>query len=262
MRYIRFYLALFKINYANLLTYRFNFVINVIGNLGWGFLGVINMFILTAKIGSAYGWSKSELILLSSVYPLFIAIFYTLFSNNIGAIPDIVNRGELDSFIIKPIDSQFHLSIVRMDLTQLIRIVVMIFFIFYIVHVFHITITFASLILSSFLMVLGLLLVYSLWFSIITISLWLTTLSNLKDLLYFTNGILRYPTEMFFKRGNYFIIAALSIFTLALSIPLKTLYGRFNVLEAGTLTIFSIGFFLFSRWFWKFALRYYVSASG
>lgn len=261
MKYLRFYLAVLKINYAKLLTYRLHFFVHTLDSISWGFLGVVNMFIITSKISSAYGWPKNELILLASLYPIFTAIFYTLFSNNIGVIPEIVNRGELDSFIIKPIDSQFHVSIIRMDMVQIIRMIVAFFFILFIINTFHIHITIPSLTLSLFLMVLGIMLMYSLWFGVITISIWFTTLSNLKDLLYFTNGISRYPSEMFYKKGNIFI-SGLAIFTLALSIPLKTLYGKFNFLEICILTSLSLGFFFFSRWFWKFALRYYVSASS
>lgn len=260
-RYIKVYLSLIRFNLSLLLTYRLNLISNILSSLGWAAVGVINMFIITSKVSQAYGWSRNELILLAAVYPIFSGIFYLLVAGNIGEIPDIVNRGELDARLLKPIDSQFLLSTFSIDFIQLARIVCSGIFMVVFIWISHMVIPWYAWFFGAIFMSFGILIVYSIWYSVITLSVWFTTLSNLKEFLYIFNGALRYPADVFIQKRNI-LLTPFILFTFSLSVPLKVFFGKIQWYEILLLLFFSIGSFLFTRWFWKFALRFYVSASN
>lgn len=259
-RYLKIYLSFIKINFSLLFAYRSSFFWTVLYTVFWGVIGIFNMYVLTSRITSAYGWSRNELILLAGIYPIFAGIFYLLCASNIGRIPDIVHRADLDLILTKPIDSQFLLSFRFIDFMQLARIVVCIGFLIIFTHTIHFPITFLSIATSVLLMIVGMSIVYSVWFGIITISVWFTNLSNLKDLLYIFMGSLRYPSNMFFNKTNIFF-AVFIFFSLSLTIPMRILLQKATLWEVLLLFLLAATFVFLSRKFWKLALKSYTSAS-
>ena len=260
-RYIKIYLQIIKINIVKLFIYRANFFTSLLSSVGWGVVGIFTMYLLTLRIGSAYGWSREDLIILAAIYPAFSGIFYMLFARNIGNLPEIIHSGELDSVLVKPIDSQFFVSTLSIDFIQIFRVILSASFIIIYGHFVPIHITIFSLTLSILLCIAGISLLYSIWFLVMTIALWFSTLSNLKDLLYTLVATMRFPADMFYKKqGTLFLI--LIPFSLALTVPVKVMLERSTLLDLVILLLISSIFFISSRFFWKFALRFYTSASG
>ena len=260
-RYIKIYLQIIKINIVKLFIYRANFFTSLLSSVGWGVVGIFIMYLLTLRIESAYGWSREDLIILAAIYPAFSGIFYMLFAKNIGNLPEIIHSGELDSVLVKPIDSQFFVSTLSIDFIQIFRVILSASFIIIYGHFVTIHITIFSLALSILICIAGISLLYSIWFLVMTIALWFSTLSNLKDLLYTLVATMRFPADMFYKKqGILFLI--LIPFSLALTVPVKVMLERSTLLDLVILLLISSIFFISSRFFWKFALRFYTSASG
>ncbi|HYK08626.1 MAG TPA: ABC-2 family transporter protein [Candidatus Eisenbacteria bacterium] len=260
-RYLRIYLSFIKINFTLLFTYRASFFLTILYTVFWGIIGIFNMYVLTLRISGAYGWSRNELILLAGIYPIFAGTFYLLCASNIGRIPDIVHRGDLDLILTKPIDSQFILSFRFIDFMQVVRICVCLGFVIFFVHAVSFPFTVMSVIVSMLLMIIGMCIIYSVWFGVVTLSVWFTNLSNLRDLLYIFMGSLRYPSNMFLNKTNFFF-AFFIFFSLSITIPIRVLLQKANWWEIGVLFVVASGSILLSRIFWKFALRFYTSASS
>jgi len=146
-RYIKIYLQIIKINIVKLFIYRANFFTSLLSSVGWGVVGIFTMYLLTLRIGSAYGWSREDLIILAAIYPAFSGIFYMLFARNIGNLPEIIHSGELDSVLVKPIDSQFFVSTLSIDFIQIFRVILSASFIIIYGHFvpIHITISRSNL---------------------------------------------------------------------------------------------------------------------
>jgi ABC-2 type transport system permease protein len=90
--------------------------------------------------------------------------------------------------------------------------------------------------------------------------IWYTNLSNIIDLMVVMMGTGRYPREIASNVAMPVIVFL--PFLLVVNVPVKILLGRGNLLEFAGFSIFAVSLFLLSRWFWKFALRFYTSASG
>ena len=107
----------------------------------------------------------------------------------------------------------------------------------------------------------GIAILYSIWFIVCTLIIWFPRLSNLVDLLYNLNGLARFPPEMIYGLKNFFLLFLIP-FTLTIALPTKVLFNRVLNGEIILLTAISFVLFWLSRKFWKFALRYYTSASS
>lgn len=252
---------LLKLNLSNLLTYRANFFNSLISSMVFGIFSFLLIILLTSRSPTVYGWTREEMIMLMALYNIAIGgVYHMIFSRSLDDIPDIIDRGKLDTLLLKPIDSQFLLSTSTFGYTQFSRIIMGILVLVYLANTTGLRITALSVIVFLILSIFGIILLYSIWFSVLTLLIWNTRLSNLVDLLYHFNDLVRFPPEMYKVLKNYafFILP----YTFILVTPAKSIFQRLSLLEAFTLIVLSMLFFLFSRLFWRFALRSYTGASA
>lgn len=259
--HLKIYRTLIKLNFSALLAYRFNFINDIIGSITWGSFHFISIFLLTAKSGSVYGWSREELILLTASFSFIWGFFHIFFGKNFERIADIIHYGQLDQLLLKPIDSQFLLSLYYVNFTGIIRLILGMTAILIILAKIRIAITFVTVLGYLTLIFCGLILIYSLWYIITSLIIWFTRLTNLVDLLFNISGISRYPPEMMKRVQVYFFPVLLPIL-IFVSTPTKVLLHKVLLGDVLQLIGVTLVFFLISRWFWRFALRYYTSASS
>ncbi|NEO28678.1 MAG: ABC transporter permease, partial [Kamptonema sp. SIO4C4] len=106
----------------------------------------------------------------------------------------------------------------------------------------------------------GLVILYSLWFMMGATSIWFVKIYNVTEVL---RGLLeagRFPMTAYPALYRVFFTFVIPVAFLT-TIPAKVLLGRsegFWVLGGGL----AIALFLCSRLFWRFALRFYTSASS
>lgn len=259
--YFSIYKTLLKLNFATLAAYRVNFINSLIGGVIWGIFTISSILLLTGNSRSIYGWSRTELLLFTGSHSIIIGVFHTIFSRNFQRFSEIIHLGQLDSILLKPVDSQFLLSLWIVNYVNITRSIMGFIFTLYIALHAHYTITLSGIFNYCILLCIGLLLLYSIWFIILTFIIWATSLSNLVDLLYTTSGMARFPTDMYKGIVPYVFLFILPI-TLVVTTPTKMLLHRALAGDFFLLLFFTILLFTVSRFFWKFALRFYTSASG
>ncbi len=261
-RYIRIYKTLLKLNYIRFTIYRIDFLNGLISSLLWAAFSIITIYALTSKSSSVFGWSREELFILIGVFNIMIGgLFRMYFSKNFDRFAQIIQRGELDGLLLKPLDSQFSLSFWYISFYGVVRVVAAVIFTFYMLQQTGIGLTFLTLLQFIALGFLGLTILYSLWFIVLTITIWHPDLNNLVETLYAVDTLTRYPPQIL-NEFKILIFYVLLPFTLVVSIPTKALLQKATFFDMSLIIIVAFGLLYFSRRFWKFALRYYTSASG
>lgn len=261
MKYLRVYRTLLSLNFAQLSAYRGAFLNSCLNTIIWGSFSIIIIFLLTSRTSSIYNWTASELYILAGLYNIVIGLFHMLFSRNFERFSRVIHLGQLDTILIKPLDSQFLLSFWFINYTSLIRIVLGVGTIVFIISTTGVS--FNPLVLIPFILlcILSLIMLYSIWFIISTILIWFTNLTNLVDLLYEVNAVARFPQEMY-KGFGQIVIYFLFPLTILLTTPAKSLLQRIQLLDVLILLLVSLSLLFISRIFWRRALRFYNSASG
>lgn len=260
-RYLKIYWLFMKYSIAEMLAFRMSFMQAVSSHLLWAFFTFLSMFLLTAKTKNVVGWSREELFLLTAVFNIMTGIFRAFITRNMDRFGKIIHYGDLDSFLLKPIDTQFWMSLRYFNLGAFVRVPVAIGVTAYILHLLHQTVIFGDILFFSFILLCGLIGLYSIWFLTMTILIWFSNLTNLEEFLNSLNGITRYPKEIFENVSLFFLLVFLPI-TLVVSVPTKILLHEQTYLEMSLVIFFAIILFIASRYFWKYGLRFYSSASG
>ncbi|KKU95809.1 hypothetical protein A3A64_01475 [Candidatus Gottesmanbacteria bacterium RIFCSPLOWO2_01_FULL_48_11] len=259
--YLRLYKTLLHLNFANLLAYRVNFTTNIVSSVSWGLFSIISIILVTGKANSMFGWRRDEILLLTAIYSVLIGVFHMLFSKNFERFSNLVYYGQLDSLLVKPIDSQFLVSFWLINYTSIFRILLGAAYTFYLLYAYHMAVSLGAVMGFISLLAIGLTLLYSVWFLCVTLTIWFPRLTNIVFFMYSVSGLTRYPQEMYRQLASYVFLFLMPI-TLIVTTPTKALVQRLSLAEAIMLIGFAFTLFYASRKFWKFALRYYTSASS
>jgi ABC-2 type transport system permease protein len=260
-RYIRIYKMLLRLNLANTIAYRANFINSIIGNLVWTLFGIVSMLLLTTKATNVYGWTRDELLILVACYHIVMSVFYVLFARNFQQFADTMYFGKLDSILMRPIDPQFLLSVQHFGYTGLIRFFTGIFFLTYLFWQLQIQLSFVTLFTFIGLLILSVVILYSIWYSVVTITIWHGKLTNLVDLLYALNSLLRNPGDVY--RGASLVLYILLFpFMVIITSPVKAMLQDITPWDLYVPILIAAVMIVFCRLFWKFALRHYTSASS
>ena len=260
-RYLKLYYLLMRLNYYRALNHRGEFFSGLVGALMWGIFNVVLIYILSSRSSSLFGWSRGELFVLSGVFNMIVGSFFRMIvAENFDRISGNIQHGNLDTWLSKPVDSQFMLSFLYIKYHGLVRFLLSTIFTGIMLEIAHINVGFLDIIAFIILAVFGLIIMYSIWYLVLTFTIWFPDLTNITEILYTTDSTTRYPPAVLWNTGVFLFLIFLP-YTLVVSVPTKALIHKLTINEVGIMIITSLGLLFLSRIFWKFALRSYVSSS-
>lgn len=261
MKYFRLLVRLFRYNAAREVEFRANFLILTLVDVIWVALQLVLVELLfgfTDRIGM---WSKAEVLILMGLFRIVKGLFSMLFRPNLFQLPTLVNKGELDTLLTKPIESQFLASMNRIDLTEWAEIALGGGILFY-------GLTLRDQNMSAFFfgqlgvsVILGLTMFYSLMFIFSTLSFYIQRLTALSAFYDTLSQVLRYPVDAIGYRHEFLVTFLLPV-AIVITTPTKMLLGRASPIEFAGEFAFAGLLLLFTHYFWKHALRRYSSASS
>lgn len=241
------------------LEYRINFLLSALSSIGnlIGSLFGLFLFYRTGYTFAGYSWEEALVVL---------GIFTTLqgFSEiflvpNLNRIVDQVQQGTLDFVLLKPISSQFWMSARTISPWGLPDLIFGIAILFYSTH--KLGIGAANFALSAIPLGFGLVSLYSLWFILGATSIWFVKISNITEVL---RGLLeagRYPMAAYPASYRFFFTFVVPVAFLT-TVPAETILGRGEISWIVGAGVLAIALFSTSCIFWRFALRFYTSASS
>jgi ABC-2 type transport system permease protein len=106
-KYLEIFRVQLKNNFVREAVYRTNFLTTVTVDLVW--IGVqFSLFsVIYANVESLAGWTRDQTFFFLGIFFASDAIFSTLFQRNFWTFSDLVNKGELDILLTKPVHPLF-----------------------------------------------------------------------------------------------------------------------------------------------------------
>jgi len=258
-RYLKVLLQFWETAIAAELEYRINFVIATLGSLGSLAGSLFGLFLFYRADYTFQGWSWEEALIVLGVFTILQGFAGTFLSPNLNKIVQQVQNGTLDFVLLKPIDSQYWLSLRTISPWSFPDIAFGLIILFYAGS--ELGISFGQFAIACIPLAFGLFSLYSLWFMLGSTSIWFVKIYNVTEVL---RGLLeagRYPIVAYPVAYRFFFTFIIPVAFLT-TIPAEAMLGRTNwvwIVASGGL---AIALFLCSRLFWRFALRFYTSASS
>lgn len=241
------------------MEYRLNFLIAALSSLG-NLAGSLFGLFLFYRTGYTFsGWSWSAALLVLGIFTLLQGFAATFLAPNLNRIVRYVQEGTLDFILLKPISSQFWLSTHTLSPWGLPDLVFGGVIIGYAGNRLGLGIN--NYIISAVPLLFSLVILYSLWFILGATTIWFVKIYNATEVL---RGLLeagRYPMVAYPSAYRFFFTFVVPVAFLT-TIPAEAMLGRAQVSWLIGAGVLAVVLFLFSSGFWRFALRFYTSASS
>lgn len=110
MRYLRLYKHFVKFSLMQAMQFRFDFFFRILMDGIFYLVNVLFYQVLFQHAGGIAGWTESQVLIFISGFLMVDAIQMTVISNGTWMIPVLVNKGELDYYLLRPVSSLFFLT--------------------------------------------------------------------------------------------------------------------------------------------------------
>src|SRR6266542_4248025 len=113
MRYVKLWWRCVVLAVLEVAEYRVNFVLSVFTEaLGLGMV-VLTFGLMYQFTDAIAGWTREQVLVLVGVFWTFNGIWDMAIQPNLQRMSEYVERGEMDFFLLRPVDAQFLISVRR-----------------------------------------------------------------------------------------------------------------------------------------------------
>ena len=260
-KYLKVYAKFLHTSLASELEYKTNILIDLITAILSLIGSIFLLSIFFQNNVTIGGWEFEQALIIQSIYTILNGITNTWFNTNLTEIVKHIREGTLDFVLLKPIDSQFFISLKNINPSGFLEIILGFCLLLYCIGINQINLNFRFLTLSLITIICSICILYSLWFFISTSTIWFVKTWNATEVLRSFLYIGRFPLNSFSFSLRIFFSVFIPIAFIT-TIPSEVFLGVSQLwkilLEVTVATIF----LMTSRKFWLFALKFYSSASS
>lgn len=267
--YGRVFLTFARNSLVRDMTFRANFVIECVSSLSWVLMNLgfyVLIFRYTPMIGKGTGWGQYQFFIFLATTLLVTSLVQTFFMPNAEEFSELIRRGDLDFALLKPIDTQFLISLHRVNWSSLANFAFGLLLLGFSLYQLAYWPSLWQWVSYPIYLACGVAIMYSLMISMAAVSVWMGRNQSLYNFWFYITNFSRYPMEIY--RGTWgdplrwtftFVIPVLIVVNVPARLMVKPLEARTLAAFAVVYTVMSLAF---SRWVFSRALRSYRSASS
>ena len=269
--YFRVFLTFAQNSLVRDMTFRANFIIDGVSSLSWVLMNLgfyVLIFEYTGEIGARTGWHKYEFFVFLATTLFINSLVQTFFMPNANEFSELIRTGNLDFALLKPIDTQFLISLQRVEWSSLANFVFAGVLLGYSLTELSHRPPLLQMVLYPVYVACGVAVLYSLMIVLSSVSVWLGRNQSLYDFWFYITNFSRYPMEIYrgsigtpLRRIFTFIIPVLIVVNVPARLLAKPLESDNWPLAAFAL-LATAGSLLVSRAIFNRALGSYRSASS
>jgi len=260
-KYLKVYKKFLHTSLASELEYKTNIIIDLITAILSLIGSIFLLSIFFQNNGSIGGWEFKQALIIQGIYTVLNGITNTWFNPNLTEIVKHIREGTLDFVLLKPIDSQFFISLKKLNPSGFLEIMLGFFLLFFCIRINQINLNLSFLTFSLITISCSICILYSLWFFISTTTIWFVKTWNAIEVLRSFLYIGRFPLNSFSFSLRIFFSVFIPIAFIT-TIPSEVFLGLSQLWKILLEVIVTTVFLVTSRKFWLFALKFYSSASS
>lgn len=260
-RYFRLYAHFLRFSFTKALQFRLDFSFRILMDILYYLVNILFFKVIFLHTSFLGGWSAEQMMVFVSCYLMADAINMTVFSNNMWWLPNFINKGELDYYLIRPVSPLFFLSLREFSANSFLNLLMAgSFFIYSLIQLPN-SFSFGDLALLVLLILNGALIYYCTQMMMILPVFWTQSARGFVDLFYSMGLAMERPDKIY--RGWLRVVFTVILpFSLIASFPVRIFFdglhwGTFLHLTAVSLALWGVMLFT-----WRQGLKNYSSASS
>jgi ABC-2 type transport system permease protein len=179
------------------MTFRSNFIIESITSLSWMAMNLGYYILIYQFTPAIAGWTQMEYFLFLATTLLVNALVQALFMPNCEEFSELIRTGGLDFALLKPIDTQFLVSLNRINWSSLWGALFAAGLMAYALYFLPDKPGPIAFLLYGLYLACGVAIMYSLMISLAATSVWLGRNQTLYDFWFYITNFSRYPLEIY-----------------------------------------------------------------
>lgn len=269
--YFRVMCTLARNSLVRNMMFRANFVIESISSLSWMLMSLgfyVLIFNYTNSIGAGTGWGRYEFFVFLATTLFVNSLVQAFFMPNFEEFSELIRTGRLDFALLKPIDTQFLVSLHRIDWSSLSNCVLGAILLGYSLWQMDYRPGPVEVILYPLYILCGVVILYALMISLAATSIWLGRNQNLYNFWFYITNFSRYPMEIYngpFGTPLRHLFTFLIPVLIVVNVPARLLAKPLHATEwylSGFALLATVGSLAVSRLVFSRALYDYRSASS
>jgi ABC-2 type transport system permease protein len=256
------------------MTFRGNFLIDAATSIAWVLMNLgfyVLIFQNTPMIGRNTGWGENQFFLFFATALLINSVVQALFMTNADEFSDLIRTGSLDFVLLKPMDTQFLVSLRRIEWSALGNFVVGLALMAYALLRLEYVPGLVQILLYPVYLLCGVAIYYSLMMALSATAVWMGRNLTLFDFWFYITTFSRYPMEIYQGRWGTplrltftYLVPVLVVINVPARILVRPLSPQDSVdwLLLPFTLLATAGSLAFSRWLFGRALESYRSASS
>ena len=253
--------ALWRLNVAEELQYRANFVASVLGTLFWlatALLTVALFFSHTARLG---GWDFWEVAVLLGVFNTLSGVIEAVLRPGIGRLAEEVRKGTLDLVLTRPVEPQLYVSFRVLDVWRLADVAAGLALIGYALARLGRVPSLLDAAAFAVTLLAAVAVVYAIWMALMSLAFWFVAVENISVLFDAVYEAARYPVSAYPGALRFLFVYLIPV-AWTTTIPASALTGRLGPATALVSAAVGVVALALTRLLWRAALRRYTSAGG
>lgn len=265
LRYLRLYAYCVRFSVMRSLEFRVDFFFRVVMDclfylVNFAFYGLL--FSATESVG---GWSRSEAFVFVAGFCVVDALQMTLFSNNIWMLPLMINRGDLDYHLVRPVNSLFFVSLRDFAVNSFLNLIVAVGLLVWALSAVWAEINIFYLFAFLLMLLNGTFLHFSLHFLTVVPVFWTQSPRGFEEFYWAFSRAMERPDRVF-RGWAWRILVSIAPYGLMASFPARVVLDEGGFLDKAKIIGWQVGvsmfFLLVISWVWKRGLKAYASASS
>ena len=265
LRYLRLLLVFCRLGLIREMAFRGNFVIKVIVEALWLCFLLVFYRVIFANTSRVADWTESQYLFFLGCYFTLEGLMETLFLSNCNEFAELVRTGDLDFYLLKPIDEQFLITCRYIEWSTIPNVFMGTSLMA--VGLYRTGWAFDPIQMALFiaLFVCGVGITYSFLLFLTSVSVWMMRNQSLYEMWWLVTSLMRYPKDIFagtwFAPVSWFftfIVPVLIIVNVPACGMVKVLEPQLVLFMLAATVVLLLG----SRIFFRFALQKYRSASS
>ncbi len=261
MRYLRLFLNCVLFSIKKSMVFRLDFFFRIIMDVLFFVQAMLFYYFLFQTTDSIGGWNKDQALIFVAGFCVVDALQMTFFSNNVWWLPVAINKGELDYYLVRPVNSLFFLSFREFATNSFVNFLISMGLLYWAIDRYPVPISAWQVVLYVALLFNGAFLHYILHTLTVLPVFWIQSSRGFEDIYWSLNRAMERPDRIF-KGWTWRLFTMFLPFSLMASVPARLVLEEFKIeylfLVLGVTAVFW-GLLVFV---WNRGLRVYGSASS
>lgn len=261
MRYLRLYLHFVRFSFGRAMEFRFDFTLKIIMDCFYYAMHLSIFSILYSNTSTLAGWSKDQGMVFMASVLLVDALHMTIFASNMWMVPFLVNRGDLDVYITRPVSTLFFISLRDFAANSFVNLLIAIGIFATMITRLQLDYTWGAFLGYLLLILNGVLLHYVLQMIFIIPVFWTQSSKGFND-VFFSLGLAMERPDLIYRGGLRFLFTFIFPMGVIASMPARWFFGPNTPYLTAHLLGVTLVMWIGMLTLWRFGLRAYSSASS